>query len=186
VGEPSPAQRGGGNDGDREPQPIHPTSPLHLVAETDVEDAVASMCRIWGVFVTAGVLGQYRETLEGLPAAAVLEAIKRWLRRPPADRAARPHELRAMAEKHAAAAQANSPGHRPGVSAAPQGPQEDLDAIFAELAELHPDNTVLRSAIERRARDKALGHPAMTPEQTALWLAGGVIAGKAMPQGEGS
>jgi hypothetical protein len=76
----------------------HAHSP-QLLPVDDVEEAVASMLRIWGVYVTAGVLGQYREQLAGLPAPAVLEAVKRWLRDPPSDRAARPHELSAMAEQ---------------------------------------------------------------------------------------
>src|SRR5262245_43563591 len=90
----------GERDGPREPRPIHPTSPVQLVPDDLVEEDIASMCRIWGVYVTSGVLGQYREILRGLPPAAIHEAIMQWLRQPLENRAARPHEVRAMAEHH--------------------------------------------------------------------------------------
>src|SRR6266542_3443967 len=97
-GEPSSSQLGNHGDGPREPRPVNPVAPVQLVTADDVEESIASMCRIFGTFVTEGVLGQYREVLEGLPPRVVLDAIKRWIRKPSEDRAARPHELRAMAE----------------------------------------------------------------------------------------
>jgi hypothetical protein len=141
-----------------------------LLPMDEVEEAIASMLRIWGVYVTAGVLGQYREQLAGLSAAAVLAAVKRWLRAPPADRAARPHELRTMAE--------GEEGRRPSpVVPEPPPPRRDLDAILAELAAENPENPQYLWIMRERAQAKANGQP-MDAEQTAMRLA---IQGHVLP-----
>lgn len=135
--------------GEPEPQPNGQPPGPQLVSADEMEEAIASMLRIWGVYVTAGVLGHYREVLAGLPAAAVVAAVKRWLRTPLADRAARPHELRDLAES---------------VRGRPPAPVPEVDALArgratpAEIAEVfahgfkHPDTVFVRELLAYRAR----------------------------------
>jgi hypothetical protein len=170
-GEPSSAQLGHRGDGPREPRPVNPMVPVQLVTADDVEESIASMCRIFGTFVTEGVLGQYRDVLEGLPPRAVLDGVKRWIRKPPEDRAARPHELRALAERHVQ--------EQPELTRRreePPPPKQDLDRIFAELAEENPTNPMYQWIMSRRQRARAEGQE-LDAEQTAALLSGQAIRG---------
>jgi hypothetical protein len=154
-------------------------APVQLVTTDDVEESIASMCRIFGTFVTEGVLGQYRDVVEGLPPRAVLDGVKRWIRKPPEDRAARPHELRALAERHV-----QEPPELTRRWEEPPPPTQDLDRIFAELAEENPTNPLYQWIMSRRQRAKASGQP-LDAEQTAALLSGQVIRGDILT-GEGA
>jgi hypothetical protein len=153
--EPSSFQLRHHGDGAREPRAVNPVAPVQLVTADDVEESVASMCRIFGTFVTDGVLGQYREALEGVPPLLVLDAIKRWLRKPPVERAARPHEIRAMAEAEVGRSRASVAdiaeleGHR----ATP----DDISAAYAEALRARPDREFLQWAVTQRAERLACG-----------------------------
>jgi hypothetical protein len=175
-GAPSRAQQGLLEDGAREPRPAKETPAVQLVTEDLVEEDIASMCRIWGVYVTSGVLGQYRETLLGLPPAAIHAAVKQWIRQPPADRHARPHELRALAEKQAGQVASDRAAEVEGRRTEPPPPRPALDVILAELAAENPNNPLYQVIISRRQRAKAEGEP-LNAEQTATMLSGQMILG---------
>jgi len=124
-----------------------------LLPTDDVEDAIASMLRIWGVYVTAGVLGQYREQLAGLPAPAVLEAVKRWLREPPADRAARPHELRTMAEREEV--RTSTPAADVEALRRRRATPAEIDDVFAAVGIRQPHSPFVRELIRYREAYRA-------------------------------
>jgi hypothetical protein len=168
-GEPSSFQMGDHGDGPREPRPVNPVAPVQLVTSDDVEESIASMCRIFGTFVTEGVLGQYREVLEGLPSRAVLDAIKRWLRKPSEDRAARPHELRAMAEAEVG----RSPTPVPAVAdlEGRRASPDDISAAYAEALRARPDQEFLQWAVAQRARRLAGGESGEGEAEAAVLVA---------------
>jgi len=169
-GEPSSFQLGNHGNGPRETRTVNPVARVQLVTADDVEESIASMCRIFGTFVTEGVLGQYREVLAGLPPRAVFDAVKRWMLKPLEERAARPHELRAMAEaevgrsRASVADMADMEGHR----ATP----DDISAAYAEALQARPDQEFLQWAATQRARRLACGESGDGEAEVAALLQG--------------
>jgi hypothetical protein len=173
---------GGGEGGPREPRPIKETPPLQLVTDDEVDEDLASMCRIWGVYVTAGVLGQYRGVLKGLTNGAIHEAVMQWLRAPLEDRAARPHELRTFAEAHDRLPPAPVHTISPQVHPLGEKPSRDLDHIFAELAQENPHVPMYAWIIERRVKAAAAGQP-LDEQQTLDLFGRQVLDAHPMPEG---
>src|SRR5262249_7780452 len=83
---------------DPAPSPTAPARPFkpQLVTTSDLESAIATVCRMFDKYVTAEVLTEYLAALSDLSPPLVYQAVKAWIRQPPENRAPRPHELRAL------------------------------------------------------------------------------------------
>jgi hypothetical protein len=164
-----------------EPRPPVIVGPT-LVSHDATEEALASMLRVFGVFVTAGVLGEYWDVLKGVPREAVYQAVKRWIRRPAEDRAARPHELRAMAEAEVGRSPAPVPdvadleGHR--------ATADEISAAYAEALRARPDQEFLQWAVAQRARRLAGGESGEGEAEAAV-LVGRLAGRRPMPVATG-
>jgi hypothetical protein len=122
-----------------------------LVAATDLEEAVATVLRMFDKYVTAGLLQDYLAVLADQRPEDVYEACKQWVRHPPENRAPRAHELREVASGLRPKAPA------PWQEVEPPTPPRRLDAILAELALEYPDNAMLRWRIDERRQLRAQG-----------------------------
>jgi len=156
---------------DEQPAPPttdHPFKP-QLVPANDLEDAIATMLRMFGQYVTESLLKEYVDVCSDQPKALVYQACKDWIKAPPENRAARAHELRAKARELQEQATAKP---KPWQVDEPATARRDLDAVFAELAQENPHNDTLHWMIRERARAQAGGHPLGTQETLDLMTSG--------------
>jgi len=120
-----------------------------------VEEALTATLRIFGLFITEGILAEYWELLADEPPALICQACKEWLRQPTENRHPYPHELKVLVAK--LRPPAPCPGPTPEEATRHQRSPEQLDRIFLELAEANPDKPFIQEIVADRARRRLAG-----------------------------
>jgi hypothetical protein len=126
-----------------------------LVSADDAEEAIASMCRIWGVYVTAGVIAMYEAEVKAFPREAVFRGVMRWINKPPENRAARPHELRALVESEVG--QLEAPRENVEWLHKQRATPDQITQAYAEALAANPHAEFLQWAVEQRQGRLAAG-----------------------------